>query len=394
MFNKLSIHDVAVSGKRVLVRVDFNVPLDSSGEVTDDTRIRESLPTINYLLDKGASVVLMSHLGRPKGQRNPKYTLAPAALRLSRLAAKHVKMAPDCIGEETERLSSTLKQGEILLLENLRFHPEEEANDAEFARKLSLHGHLFVNDAFGSSHRAHASVEGVTRYLTAVMGLLVEKELTYFGRALSNPDRPFVAIIGGAKVSDKLPVLRNLLDKVDSFIIGGGMCYTFLKSKGVSIGLSKLEAEQVELARTILLEAEKANVTVYLPIDHVVARAFSPDSEIMTVMGDIPDGWMGLDIGPESARLFAGIVRNSGTVVWNGPLGVFEMQPFAAGTATVARAVAECDGTTIIGGGDTAAAVASFGLESKMSHVSTGGGASLELLQGLVLPGIAALKDK
>ncbi len=394
MFDKLSVRDLDTAGKRVLVRVDFNVPLDERREITDDTRIRAALPTIRHLLESGASVVLMSHLGRPKGKRVEKYSLAPVSAALSRLLARPVKMAPDCVGEETERMCAGLAPGEVILLENLRFHPGEEANDPEFAAALASLGELYVNDAFGTCHRAHASVAGVPKHLTAAMGFLVEKELEYFGKALTNPRRPFVAITGGAKVKDKLPVLANLLDKVDAFLVGGGMCYTFLKARGEEIGLSKLDAEHLDLARETMEKAAAAGVSFHLPFDHVAAKAFSPDAERLTVRGEIPPGWMGLDIGPESAALFARIAANAGTVVWNGPLGVFEMEPFAAGTRTVAEALAASEAVSIIGGGDTAAAVASFGLADKMSHVSTGGGASLELLQGKVLPGIAALTDR
>ncbi len=394
MFRKLSIRDVELKGRRVLVRVDFNVPLDETNSVTDNTRIRESLPTIRYILQSGGSVVLMSHLGRPKGKRNEKYSLMPVATELSRLLARPVALAPDCIDEVTHRLSSELEPGGVLLLQNLRFHPGEEANDPVFAGALAANGDLFCNDAFGASHRAHASVVGVAEHLTATMGFLVEKELAFFGKALSEPDPPFVAIVGGAKVSDKLPVLRNLVELVDSFIIGGGMCYTFLKARGVEIGLSKVEPEQIEMAAETLAMIEKKGKTVYLPIDHVIADAFAPNANVRVVKGNIPDGWMGLDIGPETSSLFQAVARNAGTAVWNGPLGVFEMAPFAAGTRDMCAALAECHGTTIIGGGDTAAAVANFGYADKMSHISTGGGASLELLQGLVLPGVAALRDK
>ncbi|MFA4985232.1 MAG: phosphoglycerate kinase [Candidatus Brocadiia bacterium] len=394
MFDKLSLRDLDVMNKKVLVRVDFNVPLNDKGEVTDDTRIRESLPTIRYIIEHGGAAILMSHLGRPKGKRVPEMSLRPAATALAKMVNAPVALAPDCVGAEVESMCRALAPKGVLLLENLRFHKAEEENDLAFAKQLASLGDVFVNDAFGSSHRAHASVEGITHYIPAAMGMLVEKELKYFGRALTNPDKPFVAIVGGAKVSDKLPVLSNLLDKVNCILIGGGMCYTFLKAKGISIGLSKVENEQVGLALQTMSEAEKAGVTIHLPFDHVLAKAFSADAERNTVKGAIPDGWMGLDIGPETARFFASIARNAGTVVWNGPLGVFEMEPFSYGSKVVAQGVADCHGTTIIGGGDTAAAVALFGLSDKMSHVSTGGGASLELLQGLQLPGIASLSDR
>ena len=393
-FRKLSLRDIDVRGRKALVRVDFNVPLNETGEVTDDTRIRRSLPTIRYLLDNGASVILMSHLGRPKGKKIAKYSLKPVASALSRLIAAPVTLAGDCIGEEVQHICETMRPGKLVLLENLRFHPQEEENSPDFSRALAALGDFFVNDAFGACHRAHASVYGVPKYLQAVMGFLVEQELEFFGNALFKPQRPFVTIVGGAKVSDKLPMLSNLIEMVDAFIIGGGMCYTFLKAQGVKTGISKLDTAHIELAAETLEAAKNAGVTVYLPFDHVSAKAFAPDAFREITEGSIPDNSMGLDIGPKSARLFAGIAKNAGTVVWNGPLGVFEMEPYSHGTRIVAEAVGECSGTTILAGGDTAAAAAAFGIADKMSHISTGGGASLELLQGKELPGIAVLSER
>jgi phosphoglycerate kinase len=392
---KKTVRDVDLKGKRVLSRVDFNVPL-KQGRITDDTRIRESLPTIRYILQQsGASLVLMSHLGRPKGGPAPEFSLRPVADRLAELLGRKVIMASDCIGEEVERQSRSLEAGQVLLLENVRFHKEEEANDPEFARKLARLGDVYVNDAFGSAHRAHASTEGVAHHLPAVAGFLMEKEIRFLGGVLENPKKPFVAIIGGAKVSTKIAVLESLLPRVSSFIIGGGMAYTFLKAQGRHTGKSLLEADLVDTARSLLGKAEEQGVAVHLPVDHVVASEFSEKATAETVSSvDVPEDKMGMDIGPRSLEAFAPVIRGANTVVWNGPLGVFEFPQFARGTLEVAKLVAECKGTTVVGGGDSVAAVQQFGLADKLSHVSTGGGASLEFLEGKELPGIVALQDK
>ncbi|MDZ7815764.1 MAG: phosphoglycerate kinase [Planctomycetota bacterium] len=393
MFDKLSVKDLQVAGKRVLVRVDFNVPVED-GKITDNTRIVRALPTLRYVLDEGGSLVVMSHLGRPGGLRSDEFSLKPVSQELSKLLGRDVIMAPDCTGEEVERICAALKPGDVVLLENLRFHEGEKANDPAFAAQLAKLGDEYVNDAFGACHRAHASVQGITAFHTGAMGLLVQKELEYFGKALSAPRKPFVAIVGGAKVHDKLPVLENLFDRVDTFLIGGGMCYTFLKAKGIEVGSSKLDEDNLEMAASTLRKAEKAGVEVRLPFDHVIADRFAADANIKTVEGAIPEGWIGLDIGPKTAEDFARLARSAGTLVWNGPLGVFEMEPFSKGSRLVAQAVSDCPGTSIIGGGDTASMIRANGLERKMSHISTGGGASLELLQGKTLPGVAAISDR
>ncbi|MBI1852611.1 MAG: phosphoglycerate kinase [Planctomycetes bacterium] len=392
---KLSIEDVDVRGKRVVVRVDFNVPLGPKGEVTDDRRIRESLPTIRYLLDHGASVVLMSHLGRPGGKVVEKERLSPAGERLAALLARPVQKLPDCVGPEVDAACRRAKPGDVILLENLRFHAEEEKNDAGFAKQLAGLGELYVNDAFGSSHRAHASVDGITKFLQpAACGFLMKKELEAFHRILDAPKSPFVAILGGSKVSDKIKLVDNLLPKVNRILVGGGMAFPFLKAKGVEVGSSKLEVEQVPIAAAILEKAAAKKVDMLLPSDHVAADKFAADAKREIQAPGVKPGWMGLDIGPETAERFAGAVATAATIVWNGPLGVFEMAPFAAGSRRVAEAVAASRAVSVIGGGDTAAAIEAFGLASKMTHVSTGGGASLELLEGRVLPGIAALTEK
>lgn len=392
--NKKTIEDIDVSGKKVLVRCDFNVPIQD-GQIADDKRIRESLPTIQYLLDKGAKVILCSHLGRPKGKFNPKYSLAPVAKRLSELLGKEVKMAKDVIGEDAQRLVNELAEGHALLLENVRFHKEEEKNDPEFSKKLTSLADIYVNDAFGTSHRAHASTAGVASYLPAVCGYLIQKEISIMGQALSDPKRPFVAILGGAKVSDKIGVINNLLDKVDAIIIGGGMAYTFMKALDYHIGNSICEEDKVELATELMNKAKEKNVKFLLPIDNRVGDAFDPDCNIQTVDSrNIPDGWQGMDIGPKTEAKFADAIKGAGTVVWNGPMGVTEFEKFANGTIAVARAVAESGAISIIGGGDSAAAIEKLGFADKMTHISTGGGASLEFLEGLELPGIAALNDK
>ena len=392
--SKKTIRDIDLKGKRVIVRVDFNVPQDKEGKITDDNRIVGALPTIKYLVDQNAKVVLMSHLGRPKGEFNMKYSLAPAALRLSELLGRPVKMAKDVIGEDADRTVASLKEGEVCLLENLRFHNEEEKNDADFAKKLSGYGDIYINDAFGTAHRAHASTEGVAHYLPAVSGFLIEKELKFLGGAVEHPDRPFVAILGGAKVSDKIGVINNLLEKVDVLIVGGGMAYTFIKAQGGEIGKSLLEADRLEYALEMIEKAKAKGVKLLLPEDSVAADAYSNDANIQVVDSyKIPEGYLGLDIGPKAQKAFAEAIRGAKTVVWNGPMGVSEMSNFAAGTVAVAKAMAESDAVTIIGGGDSAAAVVQLGFGDKMSHISTGGGASLEFLEGLELPGVAALND-
>ena len=393
---KKTVKDVDVRSKRVLVRVDYNVPLDANGNVSDDKRITASLPTINYLLEQGARIILCSHLGRPKGEVKKEFSLAPVAKRLKELLpGVNIYFASDCIGEEAERKAAALKDGEILLLENLRFHKEEEKNDPEFAKKLASLAEIYVSDAFGTVHRAHASTAGVAAYLPAVAGFLIGKELSMMGGALENPERPFVAILGGAKVADKIGVITNLLNKCDTLLIGGGMAYTFLKAMGYEIGDSLLDAESIDLAKQLMETAKQKGVKLLLPVDTVVAKAFAADAEHMTVASNaIPAGWQGLDIGEKTRELFAAEIKNAKTVIWNGPMGVFEFPEFAKGTEAVAKACAECGGTTIIGGGDSASAVKKLGYADKMTHISTGGGASLEFLEGKVLPGVAALNDK
>ena len=393
---KKTIQDIDVSGKRVLVRVDFNVPLAEDGTVSDDKRIVAALPTIRYLLEHNAKVILCSHLGRPKGQVNPKYSLAPVGARLSELLPDtKIWFAEDTVGESAKTAIDDMKDGEIVLLENVRFYPEEEKNDPEFAKKLASLADIFVSDAFGTVHRAHASTAGVAAYLPAVAGFLIGKELGVMGEALDNPKRPFVAILGGAKVADKIGVIKNLLGKCDSLIIGGGMAYTFLKAQGYGIGTSLLDAESIDLAKDIMAEAKAKNVNFLLPIDTVVATEFDANAEHKVVPStEIPDGWMGMDIGPKTAELFKKTIVKAATVVWNGPMGVFEFPAFAEGPKKVAEACAECAGTTIIGGGDSASAVKKLGFADKMTHISTGGGASLEFLEGKTLPGVAVLNDK
>ena len=392
---KKTIKDVDLKGKRVLIRVDFNVPLDENLNITDDIRIRAALPTIKYALDKGAKVILMSHLGRPDGQVKEELRLAPVAKRLRELLNKPVLALKDCIGDDVKKSVAAMKAGDVILLENLRFHAEEEKNDPDFAKKLASLGDIFVNDAFGTAHRAHASTEGVTHYLPSVAGFLLEKEIEYLGNAVDNPKRPFVAILGGAKVKDKIKVIDNLLNKVDALLIGGGMAYTFLKVQGKTIGSSKLDKDGLETAKSALEKASKKKIPILLPVDHIVADKFDANADSKLVGADIPDGWMGLDIGPKTIKLFEEKLKSAKTIVWNGPLGVFEMDKFAKGTEDIAKFIASLKGvTSIIGGGDTAAAMAKFKLEDKMSHISTGGGASLEYLEGRGLPGIDALNDK
>ncbi len=393
---KKTVNDGDVRSKRVLVRVDYNVPLDANGNVSDDKRITASLPTINYLLEQGARIILCSHLGRPKGEVKKEFSLAPVAKRLKELLpGVNIYFASDCIGEEAERKAAALKDGEILLLENLRFHKEEEKNDPEFAKKLASLAEIYVSDAFGTVHRAHASTAGVAAYLPAVAGFLIGKELSIMGGALENPERPFVAILGGAKVADKIGVITNLLNKCDTLLIGGGMAYTFFKAMGYEIGDSLLDAESIDLAKQLMENAKQKGVKLLLPVDTVVAKAFAADAEHMTVASNaIPAGWQGLDIGEKTRELFAAEIKNAKTVIWNGPMGVFEFPEFAKGTEAVAKACAECGGTTIIGGGDSASAVKKLGYADKMAHISTGGGASLEFMEGKELPGVAALNDK
>lgn len=397
--NKMTIRDAAFDGKRILMRVDFNVPFDDQQEITDDTRIVASLPTINAVLEGGASLILMSHLGRPKGKANPAFSLRPVATHLGNLLGRPIAFAPDCVGSEVDRMAAALKPGDILLLENLRFHAEEEANDDGFARQLAALGDMYVNDAFGTAHRAHASTEGVTKFLSPSMaGLLMEKELNYLGRASGNPERPYLAILGGAKISGKIDVLSNLLEKVDTLLIGGGMMFTFLKAQGLEVGTSLLEADKVDLARKLLRKAETSDKQLLLPVDTVVGKEFSNDTETRIVpVTEIPADMMGLDIGPDTVTLFSDAIAGARTIVWNGPMGVFEMPVFALGTFAITDALVAATkngAITIIGGGDSAAAIAQAGLESDVSHVSTGGGASLELLEGKVLPGVAALTDR
>ncbi len=387
---KLSIRDLDLQGKRVFMRVDFNVPLAPGGqEITSDKRIRAALPTIQYALEKGAALVLASHLGRPKGKPNPEMSLKPVAQRLSELLGKPVAMAPDCIGEEVEKMLP--KPGEILLLENLRFHAEEEKNDPEFSKKLARLGDVYVNDAFGTAHRAHASTVGIIEFLKpAAAGLLMEKELEYLEKCTANPERPCVGILGGAKVSDKIEVIENLLKFADRLMIGGAMAYTFLKAQGKPTGKSLVEEDKVELAKGLL---EKAGDRILLPCDHVVAEVLEENAPC-EVVEEIPDGRMGLDIGPKTREAYAEVIRGAKTIIWNGPMGVFEKKPFDAGTVAVAKAVAESGALSVVGGGDSEKAVKSAGVADKISHISTGGGASLEYLSGLVLPGVAALTDK
>ncbi|MFH0930738.1 MAG: phosphoglycerate kinase [Candidatus Zixiibacteriota bacterium] len=396
--NKLTIDDLKMKDKRVLVRVDFNVPLNEKKEVADDTRIVESLPTIKKILNDGGKAILMSHLDRPKG-KDPNLSLAPVAKRLERLLGRPVKFADDCIGEKVEKAVSELKSSECLLLENLRFYPQEEKNDPEFAKSLAKWGEVYINDAFGTAHRAHASTEGVTKYIKeCAAGYLMQKELKYLGMALTQPKRPFIAILGGAKISGKIDVIKNLLDKVDTLLIGGGMAFTFYKALGKEVGSSLLEGDKVELAKEILAEAEKKKVDLELPDDFVIASEAKEDTSTRVVDKDnIPAGWKGLDIGPETLKLFKEKIENAKTVVWNGPMGVFEVDKFSKGTIGIADQLARITkkgATTIVGGGDSVAALAKVNLEKKMTHVSTGGGASLEFLEGKTLPGVAALTDK
>lgn len=393
--NKKTVEDIDVSGKKVLVRCDFNVPFDENGNISDTKRIDEALKTIRYLVEKGAKVILCSHMGRPKGKFDPKYSLKPVAVYLSQELGQDVKMAEDVIGDSAKTIAASLENGQVALLENVRFHKEETENDPAFAKELASLAEIYVNDAFGTAHRAHASTEGVSHFLPAVGGFLIHKEITVMGGALQEPKRPFVAILGGAKVSDKIGVIENLLSKVDTLIIGGGMAYTFMKAMGNSIGTSICEEDKLDLAKSTMEQAKEKNVKFLLPLDNKIGLEYKPDTEAKLVPSNqIPDGWMGLDIGPETIKLFSDAIADAGTVVWNGPMGVSEWDNFAAGTIGVAKAVAESNAISIIGGGDSAAAVENLGFADKMTHISTGGGASLEFLEGLVLPGIACLNDK
>ena len=395
-YSKKSVKDVEVKGKKVLLRCDFNVPLDKeTGEITDDKRIEESLPTIEYLLSNGAAVIACSHLGRPNGEVTPGLSLAPIAEKLSKLLDKPVKMAKDVIGPDAKAMAASLQPGEIMLLENLRFEKGETKNDPQFTKQLAEMADLFVFDAFGTAHRAHASTSGIADFLPAVSGFLVAKELEVLGGALDDPKRPFVAILGGAKVSDKLGVITNLIEKADTVILGGGMAYTFLKAEGYNVGTSLLEEDKVEYAKETMRKAKEKGVALLLPVDTEIGDRFAEDCEHKTVKAsEMPDGWMGLDIGPETISLFANAIKNAGTVVWNGPMGVFEFENFAKGTIAIAQALADSDALTIIGGGDIAAAADEFGFADKITHISTGGGASLEFLEGKELPGVACLLDK
>ncbi|WP_177664995.1 phosphoglycerate kinase [Eubacterium sp.] len=394
--NKKTIEDIDVKGKRVLARCDFNVPL-MDGEITNDKRIVAALPTIKYLMEHGAKVILCSHLGRPKGEYKPEFSLAPVAKKLSEYLGTEVKLAedPEVVGENAKKLAAELKDGEVMLLENVRYRKEETKNEENFSKELASLADIFVNDAFGTAHRAHCSTTGVAAYLPAVCGFLIQKEIKFMGGALANPKRPLVAILGGAKVSDKIGVISNLIDKCDTIIIGGGMAYTFMKYLGHTIGDSLLEADWVEKAGQMMADAEAKGVKFLIPVDNKVGREYAADTEAKIVSSDeIPDGWMGLDIGPKSMEVFADAIKGAGTVIWNGPMGVSEWDNFAAGTIAVANAVAESGAVSIIGGGDSVAAVTKLGFADKMSHISTGGGASLEFLEGKELPGIAALQDK
>jgi 3-phosphoglycerate kinase len=391
--DKLTVKDVSLKGKNVLMRVDFNVPLDDKLNITDDTRIRATLPTIKYILGKNPKkLILMSHLGRPEGKREPQYSLKPVAERLRELLGKKVKFLDDCVGEKIKKEIKSSKE-KIILLENLRFHPEEEKNEPNFAKELSLLGDIFVNDAFGTCHRAHASTEGITHYLTSVAGLLLEKEIQYLGKTLQSPLRPFVVILGGAKVSDKIGVINNLLPKCDCLLIGGGMAYTFLYAQDKRIGNSKLEKDKVDLAKEILEKAKQLNKEFVLPVDHLIVDKIEPGQKI-EIVENIPEGKIAVDIGPKTVEEFKKRIKDAKTVVWNGPLGIFEIDDFSKGTYEIASFIAKLSCISIIGGGDTASAIAKFKLEKKLTHISTGGGASLEFMEGKVLPGIKALTDK
>ncbi|WP_088006496.1 phosphoglycerate kinase [Indiicoccus explosivorum] len=392
--NKKTMRDVELKGKRVFCRVDFNVPMEE-GRITDDTRIRAAIPTISYLTEQGAKVILASHLGRPKGQVNEEMRLTAAARRLSELLGKEVAKLDESTGENVRKSAERMKEGDITLIENVRFHAGEEKNDPELAKEFASFADVFVNDAFGAAHRAHASTAGIAEHLPSVAGFLLEKELDVLGKALSDPERPFTAVIGGSKVKDKIGVIENLLENVDNLLLGGGLTYTFSKAQGKEIGKSLLEEDKIDLAKSFIRKAEEKGVKLYLPTDVVVASEFSKDAETKVVSADeIPSDWMGLDIGPQTAETYSDVIKNSKLIIWNGPMGVFEMEKFEKGTRKVAEAMAETDGYTIIGGGDSAAAAEKFGVADRMDHVSTGGGASLEFMEGKELPGVTALDDK
>ena len=393
--SKKTIRDIDLKGKKVFVRCDFNVPMDENQNITDNRRIVSALPTIKYLIEQNCKIILSSHLGRPKGEVKPEFSLAPVAKELSKLLGQEVLMAKDVIGESAKTLAANLKEGQVMLLENVRFHREETDNDPEFAKQLASMAEVFVNDAFGTAHRAHASTEGISHYLPSVSGFLIEKELKFLGDALNNPVRPFVAILGGAKVSDKIGVIDSLLEKVDTLMIGGGMAYTFFKAQGYGVGNSLCEPDKCELALSLMKKAKDKGVKLLLPVDTVIGKEFKPDTESKTVAWtEIPDGWEGFDIGEKTIEMFKNELKTAKTVIWNGPVGLFEFDKFAVGTNSIAKALADLDATTIIGGGDSAAAVEKAGLADKMTHISTGGGASLEFLEGKKLPGIECLQDK
>jgi 3-phosphoglycerate kinase len=393
--SKLNIEDLQLKGKRVLVRVDFNVPLDGT-KITDDTRITFAIPTIEYIIKNGGKVILMSHFGRPDGKVDPKYSLAPVAVRLTELLGKNVILAPDCVGEATKAIVNNMKEGDVVLLENLRFHVEEEDNDPEFSKQLAELGDVFVNDAFGAAHRAHASIAGIPKYISqSAAGLLMQKEIEYIKDKIDNPERPFIAIIAGAKVSDKIGIIEHLMQRADAVIIAGAMAYTFLKAMGRKVGNSLVENDKLDMARDILKKSLDERTPLYLPIDHVIADKFSNDANRQIVMrGRIPDGWEGMDIGPATVELFKGVLEDAKTIVWNGPVGVFEFDNFAKGSIAIAKILAESHATTIVGGGDCVAAVHKSGVADKITHISTGGGAALELMEGKEMPGITALTDK
>ena len=393
--NKLSVEDLKLKGKRVLIRVDFNVPLNDK-QIIDDTRIRAALPTIKYVIENGGKAILMSHLGRPDGKVMPEFSLKPVAERLRELLEKAVTMAPDCIGDEVKAIISKMEDGDVVLLENLRFHAEEEKNDPDFAKKLAELADLYVNDAFGAAHRAHASTAGVTKHVSqSAAGFLMQKEIKYISEAIENPERPFMVVLGGAKVSDKIGVIEHLMEKADDILIGGAMAYTFLKAQGKKVGKSLVEEDKVEMARELLKKSLDLSVPVYLPIDHVVADEFAPDANTKTHHRcSVCDGWHGMDIGPDTIATYRGVLKNAKTIIWNGPMGVFEFDAFAKGSFAIAKILAESDAVTIVGGGDCVAAVQKSGYADKITHISTGGGASLELMEGKELPGIAALTDK
>ena len=393
--SKKTVKDIGLAGKKIFVRCDFNVPMDENKNITDNRRIVAALPTIKYLIEQNCKVILSSHLGRPKGEFKPEYSLAPVAAELSKQLGQEVLMAKDVVGESAKTLAANLQEGQVMLLENVRFHKEETDNDPEFAKELASMAELFVNDAFGSAHRAHASTEGVSHYLPSVSGFLIEKELNFLGDALNNPQRPFVAILGGAKVSDKIGVIDSLLEKVDTLMIGGGMAYTFFKAQGYEVGNSLCEPDKCDLALSLMEKAKAKGVKLILPVDTKIGKEFKPDTESKTVAWtEIPAEWEGFDIGEKTIEMFKEELKTAKTVVWNGPLGLFEFEQFAIGTNSIAYALAELDATTIIGGGDSAAAVEKAGLASKMTHISTGGGASLEFLEGKKLPGIECLQDR